>query len=335
MNSLIERYVAAAVDDFPGSDNANTTREVRAALEDMVESFVDQGMTREDAERAAVQELGDPKKFADQFRQEPRYLIGPELFRSWWYVLRIALGVLIPLFVVLVVLDVASNESASIGDFVGGVLGGAFDGLLQAAFWVTLVFAIIQWTGQSGMVEEEKEWTPDDLPMVDHGRQIGISEVILSLVSLVGAIFVGMRFRDDHLGAFGMNQLYDLPMDTPIFNPELSQWWGIGFFALMLMSLLVSIWSFVRGSWSTDILGLNLLENGIWLAFLLLLAAAGDIINPEIIAASSRTEDWALTGENSNNIIVGIGMLLIAFDVFDAVRGHLKYRSRNTQGVSA
>ena len=334
MNSLIERYVAAAADDFPGSDNANITREVRAALEDMVESYVDQGMTQEEAERTAVRELGDPKKFADQFRQEPRYLIGPRLFRPWWYALRMTIAVVVPLFVVLSVLEVATNDAAGAVDFVGEALGGAFEGLLQAAFWVTLIFAIIQWTGQSSMVEEEEEWTPDDLPMVDHGRQIGISEVILSLVAFVGAIFVGLRFRDDHLGAFGMNQLYDLPANTPIFNPDLSQWWGIGFIALMLMSLLVSIWSFVRGKWSTDILGINLIENGIWVAFLLLLADSGDIINPEIIAASSRTEDWALTGENSNNIIVGIGLLIIAFDVIDAVRGHLKYRSRNAQGIS-
>lgn len=83
MTSLVDRYVAAALDDFPGSDNTATAMDVRAAVEDLVEAKLADGLSQEQAERAAIEELGDPRKFADSFRQEPRYLIGPRLFHYW------------------------------------------------------------------------------------------------------------------------------------------------------------------------------------------------------------------------------------------------------------
>lgn len=335
MSTLIDRYVAAATDDFPGSDNATTAREVRAALDDIVEARLAEGMSQDEAERAAVTELGEPKQFADQFRQEPRYLIGPRVFRSWWLALRIAWAALIPLFVALAALDFLADGDGNSARLFGEVLGGAFEGLLQGAFWVTLTFAIIELTGQSSALDEEREeWSPDDLPKVDVGRQITISEVVLSLVSVVGAVFVAVRFQADQLGAFGLDAFYDLPKDTPIFNPELSSWWGIVFIALLVLSLGVSIWAFIRGVWSTDVLLVKLAENGLWLVYLLLLNASGDIINPIIVAESSQKSEWALTGENSNNIIIGIGIIIVLLDVFDAVKGHLEFRKRVTQGIS-
>lgn len=244
--------------------------------------------------------------------------------------IRIALAVVIPLFVALGAIDFYANGDGSSVGFLGEVLGGAFEGFLQAVFWVTLTFAIIEFTGQSGHLEDDEEdsWSADDLPEIRTGRQITISDVILSLVSLIGASWLAVRISRDQLGTLGLNQLYDLPENTPVFNPGLSQWWVVAVFALLGISLLVSIWSFIQGYWTRTVLAVNLVDNALWAGFILLLAAAGDIINPVVIASSSRTEDWALTGENSNNIIVGILIIIIVFSVFDAVKGHIEYRKQ-------
>lgn len=334
MSNYIDRYVAAAVDDFPGSDNAATTREVRAALEDIVEARIAEGMTQEDAERAAVEELGDPKVFAEQFRQEPRYLIGPRLFRPWWMAMKIALSVVIPLFIALGVIDFATSDDVDGYDLFGQVLGGVFDGVVQASFWVTLTFVIIQLTGgTSSLVDDEEEWSADDLPTVTRGRQITISEVIANVVALIGASYLAVRFQSDHLGALGLNKVYDLPEDILVFNPEISSWWAVAFFALLGLTLLVSIWSFARGYWTRNVLTVNLIENGLWLAFFALLSTQPNIINPAIGESSSRVGEWDISGDNSNTILIGIGLVIVAWDIYEAVKGHLEYRREVAQGV--
>lgn len=335
MTSLIDRYVAAAVDDFPGSDNAATSRDVRAALEDMVDANLTQGMSQDEAERAAIEELGDPKEFAEQFRQEPRYLIGPKLFRPWWNTLRMVMAVVVPLFIALAVLENVSDGDAGTLDFVIEIIGSVFDGVVQAAFWVTLFFAIFQFTGgvinHNDNAKQGDAWSVDDLPGLQAGRQIGIGQIVQNLIPLIGAAYLGTRIQDEQLGAFGLNTLYDLDAATPVFNPELSSLWAVAFFALLVFSLLVSAWSFMKGFWTQNVLIAHLVDGGLWIAFVLLLANAGDIINPVIVENSGQEGDWWITGENSNNVIVGILLIIIVWDIYDSVKGHFDFRKLNAQ----
>lgn len=331
MTSLIDRYVAAAADDFPGSDNTAISRDVRAAVEDLVEARLTEGLPQEQAELAAIEELGDPRKFAEQFQQEPRYLIGPKIFSLWWKTLRLVIVIVVPLFIALAAIDYFASNSQNSFEFLGEVISATFEGVVQAAFWVTLFFAIFQFAGATDDLESGKSWSPENLPEIPTGRQITIGNVIISLVSLIGAFYMAMRLRDDQLGALGLNNLYDLPADTPVFSPELSNWWGIGFLALLVFSLIISVWSFFRGYWTREVLAINLFDCGVWIVFLLALGSAGDILNPAIVEASTRSEAWAITGENSNQIIIGILLLIVAWGLFEPLKGHLDYRKRERQ----
>lgn len=333
MTSLIDRYVAAASDDFPGSDNASTARDVRAAVEDMVDAKLAAGLPQDQAERAAMEELGDPKQFAEQFQQEPRYLIGPKLFRPWWNTLRLVMAIVVPLFIALGALEFVSDGDGDTMSLVIEIIVSVVEGIIQAAFWVTLFFAIFQFTGGVSTVNDAAKrgdsWSADDLPDLQMGRQITISHIVMNLIPLVGASYLAMRFRDEGLGAFGLNKLYELSADTPVFNPELSSWWVVALFALLVVSLLVAAWSFMQGFWTQNVLFANLVDSGLWIAFVLLLANASDIINPAIIQNSGQQGDWWVTGENSNDVIIGILLIIIAWDIFDSVKGHLDYRKRN------
>lgn len=328
MTSLIDRYVAASVDDFPAPDS-DIAQDVRAAVEDLVEAEIVEGLTPEQAERAALEELGEPRRFAEQFRQEPRYLIGPEIFHRWWKTLKLVIGIVVPLFVLLAALEFYTQDSGNVLGFFGEVIGAVVEGVIQASFWVTLFFAIFQFAGYKN--EEAKtasRWTPDDLPEVQTGRQITISEVLVGLLPLIGATYMAVKIRDDQLGVLGLNHLYDVPADTVVFNPELSNWWGIGFFGLLISSLLVSIWSFVRGYWTRDVLVVNLLDCAVWIVYLIGLGSAGDILNPVIVEASSRSDTWTLSADNTNRIIIGIMLLIVAWSAFEPIKGHLDYRKR-------
>lgn len=331
MTSMIDRYVAAATDGFPSKDNENVARDVRNALDDLVEARIAEGLTQEQAERSAVEELGNPRLFAEQFRQEPRSLIGPDLFHLWWKTIRVVIAIVVPLFMALAALEHFASDSDNSAKLVGELIGGAFEGLIQGAFWVTLFFAIIQVTGTAKDLENDDPWTPEKLPEVATGRQITIGNVVVSLIGVIGGIFMAIRIREDQLGALSLNKLYDLPAETPVFNPELSSWWGIGFIGLLVFSLLVSIWSFYRGYWTLEVLGINLVDNGLWIVFLIALSQAGDIINPVVTEASSQSENWTITGENSNQIIAGILILIVAWSLFEVVKGHMDYRKQLRQ----
>lgn len=334
MSNYIDRYVAAAVDDFPGSENAAIARDVRAALEDIVEARLADGFSQEEAERSAVEELGNPVVFAEQFRQEPRYLIGPRVFRSWWAAMRIALAVVIPLFVALGVIEFSATDNADGFDLFAKVVGGIFEGILQVSFWVTLTFVVIEIAGgTSDLMDDKEAWTADDLPKAASGRQITIGDVVANVMALIGAVYLAIRLRADHLGAMSLDKVFELPADTRVFNPDLSAWWGVAFFALLTMSLLVSIGSFARGYWTRSVLIIKLIENGLWLAFFGLLAKAPNIFNPEIAESSAWIGEWDVSGNNTNTILVGVGLVIVLWDVFESVKGHIAYRRQLAQGV--
>ena len=92
---LIDRYVREIGRRLPQKSSADIEKEIRSALEDMLEDrskkesrVVDEEMTIQ-----VVKEYGKPEKVAASYLPE-RYLIGPQLFSIFWMILQIVFAVL-------------------------------------------------------------------------------------------------------------------------------------------------------------------------------------------------------------------------------------------------
>lgn len=336
MTSIIDRYISATQDGIPGNDRADIEREVRAALNDMIESRIAQGLSEEQAEREAIEELGDPKAFAAQFHKQERYLIGPRLFGSWWLITQTILLIITPIVMGATLFGVLAGTDSSYGQAFGEAIGAGFSVAIQVLFWVTLIYAIIERIGvtpeMEGSLVSKSDWTIDDLPEIETGRQIGKFEIVLQVVPVSLLAWFVSRLAIDGLSAMGLHRWLDVPRDLPAFNPELSALWFWGLIGLVVMNVLVAVWSFMVGYWTRIVTTVNVMLAVVWIAFIMAVASAGDIMNPEIRAIHPDLGEWSLVGENSSRIIVGIFILVSAWDVWESVRGHLAYRRQVSQG---
>ena len=65
--TLTDRYVAAVMRQVPDRQRADIERELRAAIGDDTDARTERGATAQDAEYAALRELGDPARLAARY----------------------------------------------------------------------------------------------------------------------------------------------------------------------------------------------------------------------------------------------------------------------------
>jgi hypothetical protein len=256
--TLTDRYVWAVLRSVPSKQRDELEREVRALVADAVEAktAADPTLDAAAAERAALEELGDPGALATGYTGEQHYVIGPGVYPVWRGLLTLLLGLVVPIVGVAVL---AANLIA--GTTVGQaiVTGGitAFQAAVQMCFWVTLVFALVERFGGpderaelqhasvalSGGAAHGGAWSLDDLPeLPDDGRMslfdmaaaVALNVVVLAFlfwVQLAGPIVVDGE-------------------SLPLFDPALWSFWLPWFIVITVIEILFTIAVYVRGRWT-------------------------------------------------------------------------------------
>ena len=95
-------------------------------------------------------ELGAPSELAAQYRDQPtRYLIGPELFPKYWFILKIVLPVVAAGMSIAYLIVAILNPEVQWYVQLGRWLGSTIFGLTGVFAGMTLLFAIFEWRGIS------------------------------------------------------------------------------------------------------------------------------------------------------------------------------------------
>ncbi len=118
--TLTERYVDTAMRTVPEAQRSDLSAELRALIADQVDARIGAGEGIAEAERAVLQELGDPDALAAGYAGRPLHLIGPRYFLTWWRLLKLLLWIVLPL-VALGATVTASLSGAPLGEIVGTV----------------------------------------------------------------------------------------------------------------------------------------------------------------------------------------------------------------------
>ncbi|MBO0981988.1 permease prefix domain 1-containing protein [Microbacterium sp. SD291] len=243
-STLSQRYVSAVARSVPQASRDDISAELEASIADQVDGRIAAGDAPEAAERSVISELGDPIALAATLSDRPLWLIGPKHYTTWLRLLRLLLWTVAPLAAIGI-----GVASALTGGDVGDVIASIFAGLLQIvvhiAFWVTLVFVILERTGNdSGL----PEWNPDQLPAAT-SRAIGLSDLIATIVMCV--VMAGTLVWDRFVG-WGDDAVHVLAEDL---------WPGValGFLVILLATVLVALVVFIRGRWSFGLALVNVL----------------------------------------------------------------------------
>lgn len=313
MSTLTDRYAWAVVHRLPAGQRNDIEQELRSTISDMQET---------QSEREALIALGDPARFAANYRNG-RSLIGAELYPTYVGQLRGWLLAVVPIFSVLAAIGAATSEDPTPAGVVLAVVGGATTAAVQACFWVTLVFAAIERFGEDEP-EASEVFDPDALPPVPAAPRVtlvdAVAEVVLTLFLI--SVLVLQRSWSPARNSDGQS--------IPVLNEDLwtGPMWMI--IALLVASVVVVLVAHGRGAWSWPpalaITAINLA------LFALIAWAAFDerLVNPAFLAHLSDEFDRTTPLVPNPAIIVLIVGAILLIDIAEAISGAVRNGAART-----
>ncbi|MFZ2378880.1 MAG: hypothetical protein WAW74_05870, partial [Trichococcus flocculiformis] len=180
---LQERYIAAGLKHIPPTEKDGVEKAMRRII---AERLQERGNASEETEREVLRVLGSPRILAEKQLREPPHLIGPELYGTYFLIVKIVMivaviGTLIGNTVDFIVNDVELLRYFAIS------FATAISAAIGAFGWVTLVFAIMEKTAKQKILTEiQEDWSLADLPEKEKPQKpFSIVGVIIGIIFTV------------------------------------------------------------------------------------------------------------------------------------------------------
>ncbi|SCL33513.1 hypothetical protein GA0070616_4732 [Micromonospora nigra] len=306
MTSLTDRYLAATLRSVPAARREEIATELRASIADMIEGRTAAGQDPAAAEREVLTELGNPTQLAARYADRRLQLIGPAYYLVWQRLL-ITLLSIIPAVVgvIVAVLD------ATVGDNPGGAIGkgvvAAFQTAVQIAFWVTVVFAVME---RLGTPLNLPAWNVDQLPDEPVERDARLIDTCAGIAFIV--ITIAFLFWQ-HFQSVVPGEGDGLPF----IDPALWSSWLPVLLAVLVASIGVEIAKYRAGRWTWPLVGVNAVLNLAFAVPLVWLLLTDRLINPDLV---DRFE-WLREGGSDTAVRVAVVVVavIVVWDVIDSV----------------
>ncbi len=328
---LIDRYVYAVTQHFQKDLRDEISKELRANIEDMLpEDYSEEEVYQ------VLEKLGNPRKLANEYNPNKRYLIGPLMYEQYLSVLKLVVGICITVFVCLAILGwaieppVEGFQYSNLSVLFGDLISAAFEGALQSALWVTLVFVILERSGvDTGMAPfSKKEWSPKDLPAVtiSNKKKISRGETIVSICFTV--FFASFIFVKPQLIAGYFTEDNGTYSRIPLFDIDRLKAYLTILFILVIVQLLISIWKYITRSWNLPLAVVNLIYNAAACIVVIVMMNDQVLINREFFhkileqanAASTTIATW---GNQSRWVFIAVFVVISIWDSFSGIRKSL------------
>ena len=253
--SLIERYILAVTEKLPEDMRYDVAEELRSNIGDMLPENAAEGEIREVLER-----LGNPAKLAQEYNPTKRYLIGPALYDSYFSVLKTVISIVVAVVLCITILDWVFKGSIGLNQvelwkrLFTDSIEAAVSGGLQAALWVTVVFAIMERSGvgENQLPFAKKKWSLDELPTAPISKKAVISRAETIVAMFFTILFAALVYLKPQLIAVYIND----PAKTeaiPLFNIDRLHIYIPAVLLLALVQLCVAVWKFVQRRWTVPL----------------------------------------------------------------------------------
>lgn len=313
MSTLTDRYVWGVLRSTPAAGRADLEPEIRAMVADAVEARIAAGVAPAEAERAAVTELGDPDVLAARYTDSTMVLIGPRWFPEWKRLLTLLLPIVVPIAIL------ATTGAAYLGgqqpaELVGVAVSAGFNVAIQLAFWITVVFAVIERSGeaQAEVKAAGMTWTPDRLPELPKGKASSAAETVVACVAMIiGASFMVWQQTAKPVTIDGTSY--------PVIDPALWSFWMPWFLGLLAIELVMTLLRWRAGGWTFGLAIVNTITNIAFAVPALWLFSNGMLFDPGLErAVVDLIGDAPLAPAGA--VIVVVIAASTAWDAFDGFR---------------
>ncbi|TDL30941.1 hypothetical protein E2R51_16595 [Jeotgalibacillus sp. S-D1] len=333
--NLIDLYVHEVTRLLPEKNREDIALELQSTIQDMLPDN-----PTEDEIKAALSKLGDPAKLAGQYRDIPRYLIGPALYDHYLTILKMTFPIVLAVVLITQVLTNIINYAgeATIIEMIlalsFSIVGAAFNVGVQTLFWITLVFFVLE---RSGAVKESfpqstigAPWKPEDLKYlssIPKKKAISKSQVLFSLIWT--AVWAGVYFNAVNIIAvYERDSTSGFNYVTPIFNEEtLLSFWP--FVCLLIaIEIALAIFKWVLGQWTPRLAVINAFYNAVYILVFIFLASSSNLFNPSFV--DYQVQLFNSTADDVMNVVNGAVwtsiVIAIIISVLDSYEGFKKAR---------
>lgn len=275
---MIDRYIYAVTQHLPENIREDVSKELRSNIQDMLPEDASDAQIKE-----VLEKLGNPAKLAVEYNPQKSYLIGPGVYNQYIKLLKLVTGIAaitlgcIAIFTGVFNFSDVQKPQEIVSDVISAALGGA----MQGAFWVTLVFIIME---RSGVHEghspfKNKKWTLEDLKAIpDYGKK-KISRVSTTVEIFFTILFASLLiFRPEIIGVSLKGSGF-----VPILNAEILSTYTVGIVLLAIVSLGILVWKTIYPYWSIALAAANAGFNIATAVLMLFMVRDTNIVNVKFL----------------------------------------------------
>lgn len=295
--SLTDRYLGAVAHDVPRHRRDEVTVRVRASIESDVSRRVAAGVPPADAEWQSLADLGDPRRVADA-EAGPRWLIGPALYPDYRRVLRTVAAIVLPLVTVLVALGSALSGEGML-EVLASALSAAVGAAVQVAFWVTVVFAVLDRKGVVLGGSADGVWSPAELPAAPRTR-VGLGETIAGVVMqvvLIGLVVWPWQYWPSADGE-----------PVPVLNDDVRPQVTVVLVAVLVAGIVLAVVTYRVGRWTPLLATVNTVLDAVFAGVVIWLVATGRLVDPAFVDALA--DSALLDGTQVDQAVTAFGVLV-------------------------
>ena len=311
-----DRYLTAVLKGIPEEQRADVNVKLRQLIDTSVLERMSLGEDPGTAERLVLRELGDPMRVSATYSGRSLSLIGPRFYPEYIRLLKLLVSIVVPIVTVVVGITTALTGE-SVWSVVLAALGSGFMVGIQVAFWITLVFAVIdrRTTDDSSVASE---WDFDDLPEITENR-IGLGDTLASITGL-SLLVLFLLWQPTYQESFDPGG-----PSIPILNPALSTLWIPFLIVILLASITLELIKYRTGRWTIPLAAVNSLLSLSFAFSAIFIIASDQLLNSEFTAAITAGEFGTFI-DLIPTIIAWVIAVVTAFDVTEgwwkALRGH-------------
>lgn len=208
--------------------------------------------------------------------QPPNALIGPAVYPAFIRVLTRLEAIIVPIVFIGVGLASIVGE-ASPWQVLSSAANAAVLAGIQVAFWVTVVFAVVERTGGA-----PARWALADVPTARRATGVSVGELVASTVGLT-LLTVFLVWQPGYQSTWG-----DVDSLIPIIDPALNQFWIPWLVGVVLASLVLTVAVFVHGRWTIWLAGVNSALNLAFAAPVIWLLLNDRVLSPQFVDAMQQ-----------------------------------------------
>lgn len=303
---LVKRYLEQVETWLPDSADKDVLEELQSTIEAHIDDFEEeQGRAPDDQDIARIlKSIGSPRAVAASYGKQ-LYLIGPELYPTWRYSVRIALTLVLILFVLSGLLRSMSGLNENF--FTPGWYGNLIELGLIAFAITTLIFAVLEYQGKTDYFKDK--WDPLAQSSVKQTKS-DHQDAATNVISDIAFFVIWNRWLD-----FSDDAVYRLDSLTVQFHEVYHLlFWPVNI--LLLCSIALYGWQLFGHLWNkATVIGALLID----FASLVILGLMLNYVDATQVTVLSDAMDSRIT-ENVGLIFKVSFIVIIGFTLMDLKR---------------